>query len=49
MTNSPIANEIRSLMIQGMSAADAMDKVCGAGSFQKFASEVYNDIRSKAA
>jgi len=47
MTNAPITNEIRNLMAQGMSAADAMDKVCGAGSFEKFASEVYHSIRAK--
>jgi len=45
----PNVRAIERCINRGMTAAKAIDYVCGAGSYAKFAREVYNNIRARSA
>lgn len=44
---SPVAEAIRREMMRGKKARDAMDFVCGEGSYAKFARQVYDACRAQ--
>lgn len=44
---SPIAFLVMQEMKRGKSCAQAIDFICGEGSFKKFAKEIYLNIRNK--
>lgn len=43
---SPVAFLVNQEMRRGKKFADALDFICGEGSFRKFAKEIYDRIRS---
>ena len=44
-----ISAKILSLVAQGMSVRAALDAVCGAGTSERLVSELYTELRAKAA
>lgn len=44
-----ISAKILALVAGGMDVREALDKVCGAGSFERLASYLYDVLRAKAA
>lgn len=44
-----ISAKIATLVAQGMDISEALDAVCGAGTYEKLASDVYHGLRAKTA
>ena len=49
LKNAAISAKILAHMNNGMTLPEAFDAVLGAGSYAKLASEVYHELRAKAA
>lgn len=48
MKNAAISAMIVAKMNEGMTVREALDAVCGAGTFEKLAGDVYDALRQKA-
>lgn len=48
MKNATISAMIVEKMGEGMTVREALDAVCGAGTFAKLAGELYDEMRAKA-